>query len=97
MANQPKISLHQISSRIDIVDFAKIRQEVNATNGEVNIAEYVREALHQYVAGVTLTSESEEYIKNYTEHVMNIRNEQKAKSESRRPKHGIFSRLFRRK
>ena len=97
MANQPKISLHQISSRIDIVDFAKIRQEVNATNGGVNIAEYVRDALHQHVAGIDLTPESEEYIRKYTEHMTNIRNGQKAKAEARRLKHGIFSRLFRRK
>lgn len=97
MANQPKISLHQISSRIDIVDFAKIRQEVNKTSGEVNIAEYVRDALHHHVAAIVLTPESEEYVRRYKEHSLSVRNEQKAKAEARRKNHGIFSRLFRRK
>ena len=55
--NEPKINLRQVSTRIDIDDYARVMQ-VLAEGKYKDISEYVRKLIHDDVSSVELSEES---------------------------------------
>lgn len=61
--NDPKINLRQVSTRVDIEDYAKIVQLLaDQTNGYKDIAAYARKVIHNSLANVELSDESKAWI-----------------------------------
>lgn len=86
MANEPKINLVQVSSRIDVVDHAKLMHECKILNQ--NPAEYIRALLHLTLAATTLTEEEQ---KSVDEKIAKAVEKRQAKRGKRR---GFFRKLF---
>lgn len=61
--NEPKVNLRQVSTRIDIEDYARVIQ-VLADGKHKDISEYVRTLIHDSVAGVELSDEHREWRDN---------------------------------
>ena len=61
--NEPKINLRQVSTRIDVEDYAKIVQLIaDPENGYRDISEYVRKVIHNDLTNVELSDGSKAWI-----------------------------------
>ena len=90
--NEPKINLRQVSTRIDVEDYAKIVQLLaDQTNGYKDIAAYVREVIHNALANVELSDESKAWIEQQMSEAANKRASRRHASRS------FISRIFGRK
>ena len=88
--NEPKINLRQVSTRIDIDDYARVVQ-VLAEGKYKDISEYVRKLIHDDVSSVELSEES----KAWRNHEAYLAMEKRlAKRHAHR---SFFNRIFGRK
>ena len=61
--SKPKINLRQVSTRIDVEDYAKIAQLLaDPANGYKDVASYVRKVIHDDLTNVKLSDESKAWI-----------------------------------
>ena len=90
--NEPKINLRQVSTRVDVEDYAKIVQLLaDPANGHRDIASYVRKIIHDDLAGIELSDASKAWIEQQMSDAAN-------KCTSRRHyRRSFISRIFRRK
>ena len=90
--NEPKINLRQVSTRIEVEDYAKIVQLLaDPANGYRDIAAYVRKIIHDDLAGIELSDASKAWVEQQMSEAAN-------KRTSRRHAHRSFiSRIFGRK
>ena len=90
--NEPKINLRQISTRIEVEDYAKIVQTLaDPANGYKDIASYVRTVIHNSLVSVELSDASKAWIERQMSEAAN-------KRTIRRHAHCSFiSRIFGRK
>ena len=88
--NEPKINLRQISTRIDIEDYARVVQ-VLAQGEFKDISEYLRKLIHRDITDIELSDASKAWI-----------DEEKRKAAEKRQQNSnhrrsFFSRVFGRK
>jgi len=90
--NEPKINLRQVSTRVEIEDYAKIVQLLaDPENGYKDIASYVRTVIHNSLVSVELSDASKAWIERQMSEAAN-------KRTIRRHAHRSFiSRIFGRK
>ena len=90
--NEPRINLRQVSTRIEVEDYAKIVQLLADTaNGYKDIASYVRTVIHNSLVSVGLSDASKAWVEQQMSEASN-------KRTSRRHAHRSFiSRIFGRK
>ena len=90
--NEPKINLRQVSTRIEVEDYAKIVQLLaDPSSGYKDVASYVREVIHDNLANVELSDASKAWVEQQISEAAN-------KRTSRRHAHRSFiSRIFGRK
>lgn len=90
--NEPRINLRQVSTRIEVEDYAKIVQLLADTaNGHKDIAAYVRTVIHNSLVSVELSDASRAWVEQQMSEAAN-------KRASRRHAHRSFiSRIFGRK
>ena len=90
--NEPRINLRQVSTRIDVEDYAKIVQLLaDPANGYKDVASYVREIIHNDLANMELSDASKAWVEQQMSEAAN-------KRTSRRHAHRSFiSRIFGRK
>ena len=61
--NEPKINLRQVSTRVDVEDYAKIVQLLSdPENGYGDVASYVRKVIHNDLTNVELSDGSKAWI-----------------------------------
>ena len=90
--NEPKINLRQVSTRIEVEDYAKIVQLLaDQTNGYKDIAAYVRKVIHNALANVELSDESKAWIE---QQVSDAASKRTIRRHTRR---SFFNRIFGRK
>ena len=90
--NEPKINLRQVSTRIDVEDYAKIVQLLaDQTNSYKDIAAYVRKVIHNALANVELSDESKAWIEQQ------ISDAASKRTSRRNTRRSFFNRIFRRK
>ena len=90
--NEPKINLRQVSTRVDVEDYAKIVQLLaDPANGYKDIASYARTVIHNSLVSVELSDASKAWVEQQMSDAVN-------KRASRRHAHRSFiSRIFGRK
>ena len=90
--NEPKINLRQVSTRVEIEDYAKIVQPLaDPANGYKDIASYARTVIHNSLVSVELSDASKAWVGQQVSEAAN-------KRTSRRHAHRSFiSRIFGRK
>ena len=90
--NEPKINLRQVSTRVEIEDYAKIVQLLaDQANGYKDIASYARTVIHNSLVSVELSDASKAWVEQQMSEAAN-------KRTSRRHAHRSFiSRIFGRK
>ena len=90
--NEPKINLRQVSTRIEVEDYAKIVQLLAyPANGYKDIASYVRTVIHNSLVSVELSDSSKAWVEQQMSEAAN-------KRTSRRHAHRSFiNRIFGRK
>ena len=90
--NEPKINLRQVSTRIDVEDYAKIVQLLSdPANGYKDVASYVREVIHDDLASMELSNASKAWIEQQMSDAANKR------TSRRHYRRSFISRIFRRK
>ena len=90
--NEPKINLRQVSTRIDVEDYAKIVQLLaDPANVYKDIAAYVRKVIHNALANVELSDESKAWIEQQISEATNKR------TSRRHARRSFISRIFGRK
>lgn len=90
--NEPKINLRQVSTRIDVEDYAKIVQLLaDPANGYRDIATYVRKIIHDDLAGIELSDASKAWVEQQMSDAANKR------TSRRHYRRSFISRIFRRK
>ena len=90
--NEPRINLRQVSTRIEVEDYAKIVQLLADTaNGYKDVASYVRKAIHDDLASVELSDASKVWVEQQMSEAANKRASRRHASRS------FISRIFGRK
>lgn len=90
--NEPKINLRQVSTRIDVEDYAKVVQLLaDPSNGYKDIAAYVRKVIHNSLANVELSDASKEWVDQQMSEAANKR------TSRRHTRRSFFNRIFGRK
>ena len=90
--NEPKINLRQVSTRIDVEDYAKIVQLLSdPENGYRDISEYVRKVIHNDLTNVELSDGSKAWVEQQMSDAANKR------TSRRHYRRSFISRIFRRK
>ena len=90
--NEPKINLRQVSTRVEVEDYAKIVQLLaDPANGHKDIAAYVRNVIHNALANVELSDESKAWIEQQMSEAANKR------TSRRHARRSFISRIFGRK
>ena len=90
--NEPKINLRQVSTRIDVEDYAKIVQLLSdPANGYKDVASYVREVIHDDLAGMELSDASKAWVEQQMSDAANKR------TSRRHYRRSFISRIFGRK
>ena len=90
--NEPKINLRQVSTRIDVEDYAKIVQLLaDPANGYRDIAAYVRKIIHDDLAGIELSDASKAWVEQQMSEAANKR------TSRRHARRSFISRIFGRK
>ena len=87
--NEPKINLRQVSTRVDVEDYAKIVQLLSdPENGYGDVASYVRKVIHDDLANMELSGESKAWIEQQMSEAANKR------TSRRRARRSFISRIF---
>ena len=90
--NEQKINLRQVSTRIDVEDYAKIVQLLSdPENGYKDISDYVRTVIHSSLASVELSDASKEWVNQQKVEDANKR------TSRRHARRSFISRIFGRK
>lgn len=90
--NEPKINLRQVSTRVDVEDYAKIVQLISdPENGYRDISEYVRKVIHNDLASMELSDASKAWVEQQMSDAANKR------TIRRHYRRSFISRIFRRK
>ena len=90
--NEPKINLRQVSTRVEVEDYAKIVQLIaDPANGYKDVASYVREVIHDDLTNVELSDGSKAWIEQQMSDAANKR------TSRRHYRRSFISRIFRRK
>ena len=90
--NEPRISLRQVSTRIEVEDYAKIVQLLaDPANGYKDVAVYVRTVIHNSLAGVELSDASKAWVEQQMSEAANKR------ASRRHARRSFISRIFGRK
>ena len=90
--NEPKINLRQVSTRVEVEDYAKIVQLLSdPENGHRDIASYVREVIHDDLASMELSDTSKAWIEQQMSDAANKR------TSRRHYRRSFISRIFGRK
>ena len=90
--NEPKINLRQVSTRVEVEDYAKIVQLLaDPENGHRDIAAYVRKIIHDDLAGIELSDASKAWVEQQMSDAANKR------TSRRHYRRSFISRIFRRK
>ena len=90
--NEPKINLRQVSTRVDVEDYAKIVQLLSdPENGYRDISEYVRKVIHNDLTNVELSDVSKAWIEQQKVEAANKR------ARRRHERRSFISRIFGRK
>lgn len=90
--NEPKINLRQVSTRIDVEDYAKIVQLLaDPANGYMDIAAYVRKIIHDDLAGIELSDASKAWVEQQMSDAANKR------TSRRHYRRSFIGRIFGRK
>ena len=72
--NEPKINLRQVSTRVEVEDYAKIVQLLSdPANGYKDIASYVREIIHNNLASMELSDVSKAWVEQQMSEAANKR------------------------
>ena len=72
--NEPKINLRQVSTRVEVEDYAKIVQMIaDPANGYKDIASYVREIIHNDLASMELSDVSKAWVEQQMSEAANKR------------------------
>lgn len=87
--NEPKINLRQVSTRIDVEDYAKIVQLLaDPANGYKDIAAYVRTVIHNSLVSVELSDSSKAWVEQQMSEAANKR------TSRRHIRRSFISRIF---
>ena len=90
--NEPKINLRQVSTRVEIEDYAKIVQLIaDPENGYRDISEYVRKVIHNDLTNVELSDGSKAWIE---QQISDAASKRMSRRNNRR---SFISRIFGRK
>ena len=90
--NEPKINLRQVSTRIEVEDYAKIVQLLaDPANGYKDVASYVREIIHNDLANMELSDASKAWVEQQMSEAANKR------TSLRHAHRSFISRIFGRK
>lgn len=90
--NEPKINLRQVSTRVEVEDYAKIVQLLaDQANGYKDVASYVREVIHNDLANIELSDASKAWIEQQMSEAANKR------TSLRHARRSFISRIFGRK
>ena len=90
--NEPKINLRQVSTRVDVEDYAKIVQLLaDPSNGHKDISDYVRTVIHNSLASMELSDASKEWVNQQMSEAANKR------TSRRHARRSFISRIFGRK
>ena len=90
--NEPKINLRQVSTRIDVEDYAKIVQLLaDPANVYKDVASYVRNVIHDDLASMELSDESKAWVVRQMSEAANKR------TSRRHTRSSFFNRIFGRK
>ena len=90
--NEPRINLRQVSTRIEVEDYAKIVQLLaDPANGYKDVASYVREVIHNSLVSVELSDASKAWIEQQMSEAANKR------ISRRHARRSFISRIFGRK
>ena len=90
--NEPKINLRQVSTRIEVEDYAKIVQLLaDPANGYKDVASYVRKVIHDDLASVVLSDASKAWIE---QQISDAASKRMSRRNNRR---SFISRIFGRK
>ena len=90
--NEPKINLRQVSTRIEVEDYAKIVQLLaDPSSGYKDVASYVREVIHDNLANVELSDASKAWVEQQMSEAANKR------TSRRHTRRSFISRIFGRK
>ena len=90
--NEPKINLRQVSTRVEIEDYAKIVQLLaDPANGHKDVASYVREIIHNDLANMELSDASKAWVEQQVSEAANKR------TSRRHARRSFISRIFGRK
>lgn len=72
--NEPKINLRQVSTRVEVEDYAKIVQMLaDPANGYKDVASYVREIIHNDLASMELSDVSKAWVEQQMSEAANKR------------------------
>lgn len=90
--NELRINLRQVSTRIDVEDYAKIVQLLaDPANGYKDVASYVREIIHNDLASMELSDVSKAWVEQQMSEAANKR------TSRRHTRRSFISRIFGRK
>ena len=90
--SEPKINLRQVSTRIEVEDYAKIVQLLaDPAKGHKDVASYVREVIHDNLANVELSDASKAWVEQQMSEAANKR------TSRRHTRRSFISRIFGRK
>ena len=90
--NEPRINLRQVSTRIEVEDYAKIVQLLaDPANGHKDVASYVREIIHNDLANMELSDASKAWVEQQVSEAANKR------TSRRHTRRSFISRIFGRK
>ena len=90
--NEPKINLRQVSTRVEVEDYAKIVQLLaDPTNAYKDVASYVRNVIHDDLASVELSDASKASVEQQMSEAANKR------TSRRHTRRSFISRIFWRK
>ena len=90
--NEPKINLRQVSTRIEVEDYAKIVQLLaDPANGYKDVASYVREIIHNDLANMVLSDASKAWVEQQ------ISDAASKRTSRRHTRRSFFNRIFGRK
>ena len=90
--NEPKINLRQVSTRVEVEDYAKIVQLLSdPANGYKDVASYVRYVIHDDLACIEFSYSSKALVEQQMSYAANKR------TSRRHYRRSFISRIFRRK
>lgn len=90
--NEPSINLRQVSTRIEVEDYAKVVQLLaDPVNGYRGVSSYVREIIHNDLENMELSDASKAWVEQQMSEAANKR------TSRRHARRSFISRIFGRK